>query len=382
MSDIRFQDDIDFLSKHTDVILLDAGRPALVAVAPRLQARVMTSTVAGKEGKSLGWINRKFLSSGQRNTAFDNYGGEDRFWLGPEGGQYALWFAKGEPFDIPHWVTPAGFNAGSFDVTSQGNGSVALASRFDVANFSGTKFQVAVRRVISVLTGEQVAENLGASVPEGVDWVAFQSSNTVANVGQAAWAAREGLVSVWILGQFNPLPRGLVIVPFQAGAELGAMPNGAYFGPMGSDRFRFQGEYVLFRCDGKYRSKLGVSAARARNVLGSFDPQANLLTIVQYNLPGGAAALPYVNSLWEVQKEPFAGDVVNSYNDGEEKPGGGQLGPFYEIETSSPAAELGVNQALTHVHRTFHFSGGFEQLNRIAQVVLGVDLRKVEFPKA
>jgi hypothetical protein len=29
-----------------------------------------------------------------------------------------------------------------------------------------------------------------------------------------------------------------------------------------------------------------------------------------------AGATDYVNSMWEDQKEPFSGDVVNSYNDG------------------------------------------------------------------
>jgi hypothetical protein len=138
---------------------------------------------------------------------------------------------------------------------------------------------------------------------------------------------------------------------------------------------------VLFRCDGRFRSKLGVSPRRAKNVLGSYDPDARLLTIVQFNLPAGAAGMRYVNSLWEIQEDPFAGDVVNSYNDGEEKPGAGQLGPFYEIETSSPAAEAKPDAAVTHAHRTFHFAGDAEGLNELSRKVLGVDLETVPFPE-
>ena len=59
-----------------------------------------------------------------------------------------------------------------------------------------------------------------------------------------------------------------------------------------------------------------------------------MLTLVQYDQPEGAT--DYVNSMWEIQKEPFAGDVVNSYNDGPPAPGAKPLGPFYELETSSP----------------------------------------------
>ena len=150
---------------------------------------------------------------------------------------------------------------------------------------------------------------------------------------------------------------------------------------MPPERFQVLDNHVLFRCDGRFRSKLGVGPRRARNVLGSYDPDAQLLTIVQFNLPAGAAERPYVNSLWEIQDAPFAGDAVNSYNDGEESPGAGQPGPFYEIETSSPAAELKPHQAVVHIHRTFHFAGPFEQLNTISTKVLAVDLETLSFPE-
>jgi hypothetical protein len=378
-----FGDDVEFLSGRTDLIVLDARRPALVAVAPSYQGRVMTSTPAGPTGPSLGWINRGFIESKQRGTAFDNYGGEDRFWLGPEGGQFGLWFKKGDPFDMAHWRTPEGFNTGDFAVTSRGHGSVAMAARFDVANCSGTEFEVAVKRIIHVLDPGEIAEHLGASVPSAVSAVAFQSTNTLANVGDRAWTRDGGLLSVWTLGQFSPLPRGLVIVPFLAGeqADRGPLPNGEYFGPVPPERLQILSDCVLFRCDGKFRSKLGVGPGRAKNVLGSYDPDARLLTIVQFNLPAGAAGLSYVNSLWEIQQDPFAGDVVNSYNDGEEKPGAGQFGPFYEIETSSPAAASEPGQAVTHVHRTFHFAGEMENLNELAHKVLGGELAKLPFPE-
>jgi hypothetical protein len=82
--------------------------------------------------------------------------------------------------------------------------------------------------------------------------------------------------------------------------------------------------------------------------------------------------------MWEIQKEPFAGDVVNSYNDGPPAPGAKPLGPFYELETSSPAAALDPGASLLHIHRTFHFVGDRDGLSRIAEAVLGVPLAEVE----
>jgi len=81
--------------------------------------------------------------------------------------------------------------------------------------------------------------------------------------------------------------------------------------------------------------------------------------------------------MWEMQDEPYAGDVVNSYNDGPPAPGAAPLGPFYELETSSPAAALGPAETLTHTHTTYHFEGAEGDLDAIARSVLGVSLETI-----
>ena len=47
------------------------------------------------------------------------FGGEDRFWLGPEGGQYSLYFRGGDPFDLDHWQVPEAIDWGGWDVTER-----------------------------------------------------------------------------------------------------------------------------------------------------------------------------------------------------------------------------------------------------------------------
>jgi hypothetical protein len=81
--------------------------------------------------------------------------------------------------------------------------------------------------------------------------------------------------------------------------------------------------------------------------------------------------------MWEIQEDPFAGDVVNSYNDGPPAPGAKPMGPFYELETSSPAAALAPGASLTHVHRTFHLEGEAADLDAVARRVLGVPLEGI-----
>jgi hypothetical protein len=97
---------------------------------------------------------------------------------------------------------------------------------------------------------------------------------------------------------------------------------------------------------------------------------------VQYTLPD--TATEYVNSMWEEQKAPYSGDVINSYNDGPPEPGKPSLGPFYELETSSPAAALTPGAKLTHVHRTIHLSGARADIDSVAQRLLGANLQQIE----
>ena len=83
-----FGDDLAFLQKHTPIIVLsDRTGQAKVAVAAAWQGRVMTSTAGGDEGLSAGWINRELIASGKIQPHINVFGGEDRFWLGPEGGR-------------------------------------------------------------------------------------------------------------------------------------------------------------------------------------------------------------------------------------------------------------------------------------------------------
>jgi hypothetical protein len=107
-------------------------------------------------------------------------------------------------------------------------------------------------------------------------------------------------------------------------------------------------------------------------VAGSYDATGHVLTVVQFTRPAGA--LPYVNSMWEVQREPYRGDAINSYNDGPPAPGKPPLGPFYELETSSPALSLAPGEHYTHVHRTFHLAGPEADLDAIARAILKVGL--------
>ena len=373
-----FDDDLAFLRQHTEVLVLGEEAGARVAVVPAWQGRVVTSTTGGPRAASYGWINRELVASRRLQPHINAIGGEDRLWLGPEGGQYSIFFRAGDPFDLEHWQTPPLIDSEPWPVAERGPRHVAFRRDGRLVNYSGTPFELRIDRTIRLLERDAAARELGVSLPASLKLVAFESENVLVNTGAAAWTKATGLLSIWILGMFQPTPRTTVVIPYRDGpeSELGPVVNDAYFGKVPADRLLARGGLVFFKGDGERRSKIGLSPSRASGVMGSWDASRGLLTLVRYNRVKGAT--DYVNSMWEIQKQPFGGDVVNSYNDGPPAPGAKPLGPFYELETSSPAAALRPGQSLTHFHRTFHFEGERADLDALARKLLGVSLEAIE----
>jgi len=376
---ITFRDDVEFMKKHLDVVVLsDRTAKAQIAVVPEFQGRVMTSTANGETGDSYGWINRELIASGQTLEHINPYGGEDRFWLGPEGGQFSIFFEKGVPFDLEHWFTPAPIDTEPFGVVSQDGRKMVLCKDMQLKNYSGTEFNLRVDREIRVLERAEVTTVLGIEPAPSVRSVGFETRNSIMNSGTVPWTKETGLLSIWILGMFNPSPATTVVVPFIEGEErlLGPVVNDAYFGKVPEERLKEGKGVLFFSGDGQCRSKIGLTPQRAKPVAGSYDAKSKVLTIVQYNKPNGTR--DYVNSMWELQEEPYRGDVVNSYNDGPPEPEAKPLGPFYELETSSPAAKLGVGGTMTHIHRTIHLTGPEDALNPIALKLLGASIDDIK----
>jgi len=372
-----FAGDLAFLQQHTKVVVLRNAAGAQVVVAPEYQGRVMTSTAGGDGAQGFGWIGRAAIASGQRQPHMNVFGGEDRFWLGPEGGQYALYFKPGDPFDLDHWQTPEPFDWGAWPVTRQDASSVTFTKAMTLTNHSGGRFSLRVERTVRLLDAADMAREIGIAPPANVRMAAFESDNEVFNTGTAAWTPDTGLISIWILGQFMPTPATTIAIPFTPGPEeaRGPIVNDAYFGKVPAERLQIKDLTIRFRGDGQYRSKIGLSPQRALDVALSYDASAHVLTLVQFTRPQGAR--DYVNSMWETQKEPYRGDVLNSYNDGPLAPGKPGLGPFYELESSSPALRLAPGEHYQHVHRTFHFRGSDAALDAIARSRLRVGLADI-----
>ncbi len=375
----------DFLVRHTAVVELGDGEGGLVAICPEWQGRVMTSTCDGEDGPSFGFVNRAFIEAGRLDPRLNNYGGEDRMWLSPEGGQFSLWFKPGAEQTLDNWYTAPALNEGAFRITSGRNDPYyRLVKRMQLENASATSFDLDVTRNVRLLNEQDLGDLFGRAAAEamtapGVKRVGYETINTITNRG-APMRREKGLVSIWMLGMLNASPETVIIVPYRPGdeAELGPPVKSDYFGQVPPERLKILPEAILLVADGEYRAKIGTSQKRARNVLGSIDFQGSALTLVHFTMPDDPAAHAYMNNMWGLpQAEPYAGDVANSYNDGPPEPGKEGLGAFYEIESLSPAVSLATGESLAHHHRTVHVQADLGTLGKLAREVLGVDLEVV-----
>ena len=363
-----------FLAKHISFVELKNGKSALIVV-PAWQGRVMTSTAEGDSGFSFGWINNKLVESGIMSQHINAYGGEERLWLGPEGGQYSIFFSKGKEFTFENWQTPAFIDSRPFAITLQTETSVAFETREELVNYSGSVFSIGIRRKVSLLSDNEINKQLGIDV-SGMSCVAYSSTNVLLNRGKNEWKKESGLLSIWMLGMFIPSDSVVVVIPFREGDEnkLGVRVNDNYFGRISESRLKVAGNHIFFKADGKSRGKIGIPPLRSEGIMGSYDSENRILTLLFCKLPENVTE--YVNSSWQIQNNPYSGDALNSYNDGPLEDGS-QMGPFYELETSSPAAALSPGGSITHVQTTLHITGKRDQLNNISLKTLGVSVDEI-----
>ncbi len=377
--------DAAFVAKKVKTVVLKDG-DARVLVVPAYQGRVMTSTAGGDEGASYGWLNypvieKGVLPPGQAKGRMEDhiyvFGGEERFWLGPEGGQYAIYFAPGAKFEFDAWHTPPLIDSEPFDLVSSTDTTAVFARTFTLTNYSKTTFDGRIDRTVRLLKKADAARRFGVTLGAGSKAVCYETDNRLTNTGKAAWTKDKGLLSMWLLGMYKPAPTTTIVIPFKAGDEatLGPKVNDTYFGKVPPDYLVVKDHVLFMRADGTRRGKVGIGPRRSKGIAGSYDAASRTLTLVAYNVQDAPAG--YVNSMWELQKDPYGGDVLNAYNDGSPGPGQPPLGPFYEIETSSPAAALAPGATMKHVSTTLHVQGPDAELDAIAKTALGVSLAEI-----
>jgi hypothetical protein len=366
-----YASDRSFLLQHTNVVELQAGN-SRVLIAPGYQGRVMTSSCNPDSGYSFGWINYDLIASKKYKEHINPYGGEERLWLAPEGGQFSFFFKKGVPYDFEHWYTPAAFDTMLYNIVTKTDSNVAFSKNISLVNRSGIVFDIHIDRKVSILNSAEIDRNLSISLDSDFLAVAYKTDNTITNLGSSSWDRKTGAPAIWLLGMMKPSPNSTIVLPLRRGTpDTSVVVHDTYFGKIPEDRWKIAGSQAFLKADGKFRGKVGIPPANAPKYIGSYDADNKVLTILEAIRPEQVTDIP--NSAWEDQKSPFSGDAFNAYNDGPLKDGS-QMGPFYELESLSPAAFLKPGKSLTHTQITYHLMGNVAKLDKISKQLLGVSL--------
>lgn len=358
-----YQYDKQFLSSYLELIeLVDGNKKVLLT--PSLQGRVMTCSSNGDDGYSFGWINYDLISSGEINPHCNNWGGEDRYWLGPEGGQYAIFFEPGSSFDFKDWHAPALIDTDEWKLVSATNSTAKFTISKVLTNYQNCQLHCRLDREVNILTDEEIVNILDVELSTDLEVIGFKSSNKLTNIGNEKWSKEAGGLSIWILGQFIPSENNNIILPIVETTQ--ASINDIYFGKIDADRLIKKGSNYYFKGDGKKRGKIGIPPQMVIPTVFALDEDNGVLTIVKFTYE--EEAQDYINSLWEHQQQPYKGDVINSYNDGP-LDDGSIMGGFYEIETSSKALFLASQESHTHENTTIHIKGDLPILKKIMNAI-------------
>ena len=369
-----FAYDLKFLkAKDSIVVLRNNEGSGQIIISPKYQAKVFTSTANGEMGRSFGWVNYKAFDLKEPDPHMNAFGGEDRLWLGPEGGKFSLFFKSGTTQVFDNWHTPAAVDHESWKLDSADSKNASLSKITTMQNYAGTELNIKLDRNIHILENTDIAQMLGITLDTTVKAVGFSTATSITNAGTTAWDKTTGAPCLWNLDMFTPSPSVVIVVPYELNTT-GKIATTDYFGQIPPDRVKMVNGTLFFKADGKSRGKLGMPPNRIKKYAGSYDAANNVLTLITYDFDTKAT---YLNQEWKTDKDPFVGDAVNAYNDGP-LANGTQMGPFYEIESVSPAAFLAPNEKLTHKHSVFHFTGSKDGLNAIAIKTLGVSLKDIQ----
>lgn len=371
-----FGHDVKFLKQYDSVIILTSDdKNAQVVISPKYQAKVFTSTAGGINGKSFGWINYKAFTA-PVDIHMNGFGGENRFWLGPEGGKFSLFFQQGKKMEFENWKTPEPFDIGAWTVVKKSHGFVLMKKDMQLKNYAGTDLTLTAKRNISILDREEIGRKTGITLSDSVKAVGYLAANSITNTGNFEWTEKTGMPCIWMLDMLTPSSKTIIAIPYRQDVPDTTIKVATtnYFGEIPTERIRIKNGVVLFLADGKSRGKLGINPQRAKPVAGSYDATNGVLTITLFDLDPSAK---YLNQEWTTTKAAFSGDAVNAYNDGP-LADGTQMGPFLELESVSPAAFLKPGETLNHNHYVFHFMGSKKSLEEISKKLLGISPGDIE----
>ena len=249
-----------------------------MAVCPDLQGRVMTSSARGAGGPELRLDQPRLHRSRTAGRSSTTTAARIASGSAPKAASIGLYFPPGKPFDVRR-TGRRRMRCRKARGTSrtQKPASVTFKKSMTLTNWSDTPFTVDVTRTAELVSRADAQEAPRPRRPGEGRWLRrVRDEEPHRERGQGAWKKDKGLVSIWILAMFAPVPDARVIVPFETGPDVeGPIVNDAYFGKVPADRLevRARAGFLVFKCDGKHRSKIGLGPRARRTCSAATAPR-------------------------------------------------------------------------------------------------------------
>ncbi len=339
---------------------------SMIAVSGPYQARVFASSSNGLESRCYGWFNSSLIESNKHSNNMASLGGESRFWFAPEFGKYSIFFDAGKEQIDENMRAPNSLNNTKFEEIARTGQSITYGGKMSIKNAENFVFDIDVVRKVSILSKKNIEKELFINL-DNVAYVGFSAETKMINISKK-WNKETGLISLWELGCMNTSPDNRVIIPLKK--ETDSITE--YFTKTTNDRMKVINGVIYYKADANGLNKIGTLPEHTKNVFGSYSEEHSLLNIVTFNFNESGL---YLNSLPK-NNNPYKGDVINIFN-GNVDATLNHNWPFYEFESSSSTKELEPNESINHSQTTYHFEGGFNELNDISKKVLGVNLNDI-----
>lgn len=374
-----FSDDVALLNKHFSPVVLKLNGDQTLVLLSELQGRVMTGSQSGYHGESIGWFNRAKL---EETSALANHesrisagidgsiGGAERTWFGPDGGTYSLFFDKHAARLPDNIRPPAAVNVTPYQLTYRTDSSATFEQTVSFNNHIGFDFVAKVERSVRIIAQNEVEALIGINLPKSVRRLTYTSQTKVTNLNESSWNADTGLFSIWSLAMLAP--DAIAVIPLKRPIKERAT---SYFSSTSVSRQKVTDKAVFYLADANRMDKIGVPVVNSTAWVGSYHPKRQLLTLTKLN-PHPDPNSSYVSAVWADDAPALDGESHNIFNDGPQQ-NGKPFGPFFELESSSPALKLKPNEAHIHNYSVLHFSGPISELTKISESVIKLSIEEL-----
>ena len=179
-----FEKDLAFLQKYDSLLVVLSRGSSKLIVSPKYQAKVFTSTAG--DGSSFGWINYNLFDA-EPDPHMNAFGGENRIWLGPEGGVFSLFFPPKFVMNFGNWRIPPAFDTEPWELVAASDTMAAIKKDMQLLNYSSTQLLLTIDRKIRLLDKSAIEQLLNTRYGEDVKVVGYLTENSLTNRGAFAW---------------------------------------------------------------------------------------------------------------------------------------------------------------------------------------------------